>query len=109
MTIQTTQSTIGRRLLLGAVVLSVVVGLLVAPGAVAAQEDDGGIAPVPASYYGTLTVDGDPAPAGVEITAELEGSTYGSITTDGDGNFGGQPPEPRNWSSILIVLLTMPR
>jgi len=89
MTIQTTQSTIGRRLLLGAVVLSVVVGLLVAPGAVAAQEDDGGIAPVPASYYGTLTVDGDPAPAGVEITAELEGSTYGSITTDGDGNFGG--------------------
>ena len=69
--------------------LSVVAGLLVAPGAVAAQEEDGGIAPVPASYYGSLTIDGDSAPAGVEITAELEGSTYGSITTDGDGNFGG--------------------
>jgi PGF-CTERM protein len=63
--------------------LGLVAGLLIAPLPVAAQE------PAPAAYYGSVTVDGDSAPAGVEVTAELAGETYGPIETDADGTFGG--------------------
>lgn len=59
-------------------------GLMVTAPAVSAQTD-----PAPAAYYGSVTVDGEPAPAGVEVTAELAGGTYGPIETDSDGDFGG--------------------
>lgn len=63
-------------------------GLLFMSGGVSAQ----GTAPIPAAYYGSVTVDGEPAPAGVEVTAELAGTTYGPITTNEDGEFGGPTP-----------------
>lgn len=69
--------------------LCVLIGLFVAPGAVAAQDDDDDIDPVPAAYYGDVTVDGEHADAGVDVTAELDGETYGPIATDGNGEFGG--------------------
>jgi hypothetical protein len=56
-----------------------------------AQDDDDEIPPVPASYFGTVIIDGDPAPAGTEVTAVLEGEEYGPLETDENGKFGGKP------------------
>ncbi|MFB6219797.1 MAG: PGF-pre-PGF domain-containing protein [Halolamina sp.] len=52
---------------------------------VAAQGPD----PVPASYYGTVTVDGEPAGAGVTVQAVIDGEVRGEITTGDNGSFGG--------------------
>ncbi|MGB9987033.1 PKD domain-containing protein [Salarchaeum japonicum] len=43
----------------------------------------------PASYYGQATVDGDPAPAGVSVSAVVDGSVVATIETNADGSFGG--------------------
>lgn len=45
--------------------------------------------PPPAAYYGTLTVDGDPAPVGLTVTAEIDGEQRGSLTTSEVGRYGG--------------------
>ena len=76
--------------LIAVTIVCVVAAFAVAPGAVVAQDDDDGMPPVPAGYYGTVTIDGDPAPEGLEVTAELEGETYGPIETDENGAFGGE-------------------
>lgn len=70
------------------VALCVVVGAAGAPGVVAAQEDDEP-EQLPAAYYGSVTIDGEAAPAGVEVTALVDGSVADSVTTDADGSFGG--------------------
>lgn len=44
---------------------------------------------VPASYYGQVLVDGDPAPEDVEIEATVDGEVRGTIMTDSNGEFGG--------------------
>ena len=71
------------------VTLVAVIGLAIAPGVTVAQDvaDDDDPPPLPASYYGEVTVDGEPAD-GVEITAELNGEERGSITAE-DGTYGG--------------------
>jgi PGF-pre-PGF domain-containing protein len=43
----------------------------------------------PASYYGSVTIDGDPAPAGTTVEAVVDGEVVGSITTDEAGEYGG--------------------
>ena len=43
----------------------------------------------PARYYGTVTVDGEPAPAGTTIEAEVDGEVRGSITVETAGSYGG--------------------
>ena len=42
----------------------------------------------PDAYYGNVTVDGEPAPAGIEIVAEIDGEKRGSIVTDEPGKYG---------------------
>lgn len=44
---------------------------------------------VPAAYYGTLTVNGDPAPAGMTVVARIDGEVRGSLTTERPGRYGG--------------------
>lgn len=73
-----------RTALVGFVVLLVVSGFVAAPAGVAAQDEP---PPLPASYYGEVTVDGEPAD-GVEITAEIDGEERGSIVAE-DGEYGG--------------------
>lgn len=73
-----------------AALLAVVVVLALSipgAGAVAAQED--GPPPVPPSFYGTVTVDGEPAPAGTEVVALVEGEERGSIIVGPEGSYGG--------------------
>ncbi|WP_207586236.1 PGF-pre-PGF domain-containing protein [Halomontanus rarus] len=65
-------------------VLVVLVGAVGAVGSVA-----GAPTPPPAAYYGSLTVDGDPAPAGLTVTAEIDGEQRGSLTTGDAGRYGG--------------------
>ncbi|EMA38080.1 CARDB domain-containing protein [Halobiforma nitratireducens] len=45
--------------------------------------------PVPAAYYGTVEIDGEPAPEGTEIAAVIDGEVRGTITVDEAGEFGG--------------------
>ena len=46
----------------------------------------------PARYYGTVTINGEPAPTGTTIEAEVDGEVRGSITVETAGSYGG--PEP---------------
>ena len=66
-------------------VACLVMGLAIAPAATA-QEDP---APVPATFYGEVTIDGEPAPAGTTITAEVDGEIRGSFTVETAGEYGG--------------------
>jgi len=68
------------------IALLAVVGLALAPGMVVAEDSDDN-PPLPAAYYGEVTVDGEPAD-GVTITAEIDGEERGSIVAD-DGEYGG--------------------
>ncbi|EMA25184.1 hypothetical protein [Haloarcula argentinensis] len=45
--------------------------------------------PTPAAYYGNVTIDGEPAPAGTEITAKIDGERRGTLVTEYTGAFGG--------------------
>ncbi|MFB6093305.1 MAG: CARDB domain-containing protein [Haloquadratum sp.] len=56
-------------------------------GTAAAQES--GPPQTPAAYYGNVTIDGEPAPAGTTIEAVVNGSVVGSITIDEPGRYGG--------------------
>lgn len=69
-----------------AIVLAVcLVGAVAATGAALAQDDPEA---VPASYYGTVTVeDGDAG--GVEVAAVVDGEVADTIETADDGSFGG--------------------
>ncbi|MDZ7730424.1 MAG: carboxypeptidase-like regulatory domain-containing protein [Natrialbaceae archaeon] len=44
---------------------------------------------VPAAYYGSLTIDGQPAAPGVVLEAEIGGEVRGSITVNTSGQYGG--------------------
>lgn len=70
---------------LGRAVLAVIIlGLVVAPAAASATPP-----PPPAAYYGTLTVNGQPAPAGLTIVATIGGEVRGRVVTDSVGRYGG--------------------
>jgi len=83
-----------RTILLALVVLT---AFTVAPAAVAAQ--DGPPPGPPASYYGDVTIDGDPAPAGVEIVAYVDGEERGSYFTEEPGEYGS----PSAFDENLVV------
>jgi len=72
-----------RRLLLVVVVVVAVFGSAVVPVAVAQPQP-------PASYYGSVEVGGDPAPAGITIQAVVDGTVVGEITTEEAGQYGGE-------------------
>lgn len=71
-----------------AVVFLVVAAPLV-PSVVVADHGDDDAPSVPASYYGDIIVNGDPAESGTEITAVVNGSSHGSIETAEEGSYGG--------------------
>jgi PGF-pre-PGF domain-containing protein len=45
--------------------------------------------PAPASFYGDLQVDGEPAPSGVAVVAQVDGEQRGCLNTDREGAYGG--------------------
>jgi PGF-pre-PGF domain-containing protein len=74
---------------IAAVVFTVlmVTSVVAVPWTAAAQEEqpEG----PPASYYGSVTIDGEPAPTGTTIEAVVDGDVVGSITTNESGQYGG--------------------
>jgi hypothetical protein len=44
---------------------------------------------VPASYYGEITINGEPAPAGTTIEAVIDGEVRGELETKAPGEYGG--------------------
>ncbi|QSZ65998.1 hypothetical protein RJ40_00010 [Methanofollis aquaemaris] len=67
-----------------------IAGLLPLCGLVAgAAAADGGVPVFPHEFKGSVTIDGSPAPADIEITAVQGGETYGQVTTAADGTYGG--------------------
>lgn len=45
--------------------------------------------PLPAAFYGSLTVNNQPAPTGIVIIAKIDNEERGSITTSTPGSYGG--------------------
>lgn len=56
---------------------------------------------IPAQYHGTATINGNPLPAGIEITAKSGSTSVGTITTTESGKIGG----PGAFDEKLIVSL----
>jgi len=79
------------RIAVVAVAVLMVTSVVAAPLTVAAQQETPEEDPdePPASYYGDITIDGDPAPAGTVIEAEVDDEVVGSITVDEPGEYGG--------------------
>ncbi|WP_128692844.1 hypothetical protein [Methanoculleus taiwanensis] len=50
------------------------------------------VPPLPAEYSGTVTINGDPAPAGTVIVGLIGGEERGRLTTTEEGAFGGESP-----------------
>ncbi|MFY1644463.1 PKD domain-containing protein [Methanoculleus bourgensis] len=44
---------------------------------------------LPAEFWGSVTIDGNPAPAGTVITARIDGRDCGSLTLESAGGYGG--------------------
>ncbi len=60
-------------------------------------------APVlPGEFYGAVLLNGNPAPAGTVIIAQINGEPRGQLTTTVDGQYGG----PGNFDPRLIVTST---
>ncbi len=74
------------RLAVAAVAVFVAVALLGGAAGIAAGQDD---ARLPAAYYGDVTVNGEDAEPGTEITAMVNGVESGSITVEEAGEYGG--------------------
>ncbi|TKX80490.1 PGF-pre-PGF domain-containing protein [Halorubrum sp. SD626R] len=64
-----------------------VTSMVAVPGSVAAQSDSDP-EPVPAAYYGNVTVDGDPAPAGTTVSAVVNGTVVDTLTVTDAGEYG---------------------
>lgn len=71
-----------RAALVVALVAVVVAGPVVGTAAAAPPEP-------PAAYHGQVTVNGDPAPAGLTVAAHFHGETTDTLETTSDGAFGG--------------------
>jgi PKD repeat protein len=67
-------------------VVALVAALVVSPvaaGVALAQPS------TPATYHGSVTVDGDAAPAGLTVSATVAGETEDTLETTSEGSFGG--------------------
>ncbi len=80
-----------RKLLIGLLLLT-----LILTGAAAAEDS---LPLLPAQYFGTVTVDSQPAPVGLTITAKIGDDPAGSITLTEAGTFG----KPGTFGEKLIV------
>ena len=78
----------GQRIASVLVAVLMVTSMVAVPGSVAAQED-GPDAAEPASYYGSVTIDGDPAPNGTEVSAVVDGEVIDTLTVNESGGYGG--------------------
>lgn len=76
-----------------------VVGLAVLAAAGAGLASEHQPPPPPPAYHGSLTVDGDPAPASVSVTAHVDGEQRGCLTTADAGSYGG----PGGFDPKLVV------
>lgn len=67
--------------------LVLAIALTLAPLAGLAGAD--GPPPAPHSFYGDIEIDGEPAPSGVSVVAQIDGEQRGCLTTGETGSYGG--------------------
>ncbi|MDD1720185.1 MAG: PKD domain-containing protein [Methanoregulaceae archaeon] len=67
-----------------------------------------GIPPNPEEFYGSLTLNGTPAPAGTYVVALINGTDHGNLTTTTAGFYGwdGQGTGPGSFETKLVVRVT---
>jgi len=63
---------------------------------IAAAQDQVPINPAP-GYYGSISVNGQPASPGTAITAQIGGAERGSMTTSASGFYGDDPGPSKLW------------
>lgn len=78
----------GNRIAAVVVAVLMVTSMVAVPGTVAAQSDQPD-ATEPAAYYGSVTVDGDPAPNGTEVAVAIDGEVRDSLVVNETGQYGG--------------------
>ena len=76
------------------IISTIVITILLISGIASAQDE-----PVnpPPGYYGTLTINGQPAASGTTIIARISGETRGSLTTSKTGLYGDDPGPTKLW------------
>lgn len=77
------------KLLYGSAILGVVMLMVISLSISMVEAQEGGDPPsIPCSFYGSVTIDGEPAPIGTEITAKRDNKTCGNITVTEEGKYG---------------------
>lgn len=84
----TTQNTQTSRIALLAIMIAV--GMIAGAPLVAADDVNDQPDELPAAYYGELELNGEDAPTGVTVIAEIDGVEKGEITTDEAGAYGSE-------------------
>ncbi|GAB3704120.1 CARDB domain-containing protein [Halorubrum pallidum] len=80
----------GQRIAAVLVAVLMVTSMVAVPGSVAAQDEpDSPDAAEPASYYGAVEVDGEPAPNGTNVSAVVNGEIVDTLTINETGQYGG--------------------
>jgi PGF-pre-PGF domain-containing protein len=64
--------------------------ITVAPVAITTADETDEPPPVPATYYGSVSIGDEPASAGTKIVAFVDGTETGSITVEEAGQYGGE-------------------
>lgn len=80
-------------------VVTIISLALVSGPVVGLADDTDEPSPVPASFYGTVSINGEPASEGTELVATINGDERGSITVNDDGEYGG----PSAFDEKLVV------
>ena len=83
-----------------AVVVFVCLGLLAGSPIGVADDAEDGPSPIPPEFYGTVSIDGEPAPEGTELVATIDGEKRGSVTIDDNGEYGS----PTAFGEKLVVI-----
>jgi len=78
----------GNRIAAVLVAVLMVTSMMAIPGVAIAQDDEPD-ATEPASYFGNVTVDGDPAPNGTNVSVAIDGEVQDSLTVNETGQYGG--------------------
>jgi len=77
------------------IILVMVLTILITSGIASAQNEIP-LSPPP-GYYGSVTVNGQPAPQGTTIIAKIGGEVRGSIITTASGFYGDNPGKTKLW------------
>ena len=85
------ETVFGNTVVLASIMIAVIaiIAMAIVSVSIAAAPAASEVPPLPDEFYGTVTINGAPAPIGTHIIAEINGVERGNVTTTEEGKYGG--------------------